>query len=189
MYAAIKEIEYYLPKKVLTNKQLEKLFPDWLAAKIKDKTGIEQRHIADDSECASDLAFMAAKKLFESSNTCKPADIDFLLFCTQSPDYFLPTTACILQDKLSFPTSCGALDFNLGCSGYVYGVSLAKGLIESNQARNILLITAETYSKYIKPDDKSVMTIFGDAAAATLIQATDSAEPLIGPVFFGTDGK
>jgi 3-oxoacyl-[acyl-carrier-protein] synthase-3 len=116
-------------------------------------------------------------------------EIDFILFCTQSPDYFLPTTACVMQDRLGIPTTAGALDFNLGCSGYIYGLSLAKGLIETGTAKNVLLITAETYSKFIHPSDKGVRTIFGDAAAATLISVRDTEKDMIGPFVLGTDGK
>ena len=116
--------------------------------------------------------------------------MNFILFCTQSPDYILPTTACLLQERLGIPTSAGALDFNLGCSGYIYGLSLAHGLIASQQARNVLLITAETYSKYIKHDDKINRTIFGDGASATLIGLGKEQDvPAIGPFVLGTDGK
>src|SRR6266849_1800879 len=118
----------------------------------------------------------AASKLF-ASGAAQPQDIDFILLCTQSPDYFLPTTACLLQDRLGIPTSAGALDFNLGCSGYIYGLGLAEGLISSGQASSVLLITAETYSKFIHPSDKSVRTIFGDASAATLVKAVDADHP------------
>jgi hypothetical protein len=94
-----------------------------------------------------------------------------LLLCTQSPDYFLPTTACLLQKRLGIPKNCGALDFNLGCSGFVYGLALAGGLIRSECASSVLLITAETYTKFIQPEDRSLRTIFGDAAATTLLAA------------------
>jgi 3-oxoacyl-[acyl-carrier-protein] synthase-3 len=94
-----------------------------------------------------------------------------------------------MQHRLGIPQTAGALDFNLGCSGFVYGLGLAKGLIESGQARNVLLITAETYSKFLHPLDKSVRTLFGDAAAATLIQAVDGDQPAIGPMVYGTDGS
>ena len=130
----------------------------------------------------------AAQRLFDSG-ACRPEDVDFLLFCTQSPDYFLPATACIVQERLGLRTSCGAIDFNQGCSGFVYGLSLAKSLIESNVAACVLLITAETYSKFINPRDRSVRTIFGDAAAATLVTVRDSDEDLVGPFVFGTDGR
>jgi len=187
-HAALAAIEYYLPERVLTTAELAAEFPEWSVEKIDDKTGIRERHIAGPDECSSDLAVCAAQKLFESG-ACRPEEIDFVLLCTQSPDYFLPTTVCIVQDRLGIPTTAGALDFNLGCSGYVYGLGLAEGLIASGQASNVLLLTAETYSKFLHPRDKSVRTIFGDAAAATLLRATDSKEPLLGPFVYGTDGK
>lgn len=188
MHAYIKAIEYYLPKGILDNQKLASQFPQWTAEKIKKKTGISQRHIAGNNECASDLAYEAALKLF-NSGICSPEDIDYILLCTQSPDYFLPTTACILQNRLNIPTTAGALDFNLGCSGYIYGLSLAKGLIETSQANNVLLITAETYTKYLGNDDVATRTIFGDAAAATLLSAKNNDTPLIGTFIFGSDGS
>ena len=188
MSACIKAIEYCLPDGLLTNEMFAAEFPDWSVEKIEEKTGIVLRRIAAKGECASDLGVRAAEKLF-ANGACSRDEIDFLLFCTQSPDYFLPTTACLVQDRLGLPKSCGALDFNLGCSGYVYGLGLAKGLIETGQARNVLLITAETYSKHIHPGDKSVRAIFGDAAAATLLQSSSTVEPPIGPFVYGTDGS
>jgi 3-oxoacyl-[acyl-carrier-protein] synthase-3 len=188
MKAFIRSIEYYLPETVLSSEQLAASFPDWPAEKIESKTGIRERRIAAPGECSSDLAVAAAKKLFESG-ACDPESIDFVLLCTQTPDYFLPTTACLLQDRLGIPTCAGALDFNLGCSGYIYGLSLAQGLIETGQCRRVLLITAETYSKFLDAEDKNVRVIFGDAAAATLIEATESVESFIGPFVFGTDGR
>ena len=188
MGAVIRAIEYYLPEGVLTSDQLSAAFPDWPVKKIEEKTGIRTRHIAGENECSSDLGIAAARRLF-ASGAARPEDIDYLLFCTQSPDYFLPTTACLVQDALGIPVHAGALDFNLGCSGFIYGLGLAKGLIESGQASNLLLITAETYSKFINPRDRSVRTLFGDAAAATLIQADQGNADALGPFAFGTDGK
>jgi 3-oxoacyl-[acyl-carrier-protein] synthase-3 len=187
MQAAIKDIAFFLPDGELSNAQLVAEYPDWTVEKIQEKTGIRNRHIAARDECASDLGVAACQNLF-AQGRCQPEDIDFLLFCTQSPDYFLPTTACLMQNRLGLPLHCGALDFNLGCSGYIYGLGLAKGLIETGQARNILLVTAETYSKHIHPGDKSVRTLFGDAAAATLVSVTDG-EASIGPFIYGTDGR
>lgn len=185
--ASIKAISYYLPEAILTNNDLNKSFPEWSADKISNKTGIFERHISAENEFSSDLAIKAAEKLFDEHNVDRK-EIDFILLCTQSPDYFLPTTACILQHKLGLLTSCGALDFNLGCSGYVYGLSLAKGLISAGIATNVLLITSETYSKFIHPKDKSNQTIFGDAAAATLITAGEGICE-IGDFVLGTDGS
>jgi 3-oxoacyl-[acyl-carrier-protein] synthase-3 len=187
MHASLTAVEYALPRRVLDNGQLANEFSDWTAEKILAKTGIRQRHIAGADEFASDIAVVAANRLLDSG-VCSRSEIDYLLYCTQSPDYYLPTTACLLHYRLGLPPTCGALDFNLGCSGYVYGLGLAKGLIESGQATRILLITADTYSKFIHPLDKSVRTLFGDGATATLISARESDAPLVGPFVFGTDG-
>ncbi|MCL5612405.1 MAG: ketoacyl-ACP synthase III [Chloroflexi bacterium] len=186
--AAIIAITTYLPEETLTNDQLAHELGNWDSAQILEKTGIAVRHIAAPDECSSDLGVAAAKKLFELE-ICTPDEIDFLLFCTQSPDYYLPASACLIQNRLGLRTDCGALDFNQGCSGFVYGLSLAKSLIETGLATNVLLITAETYSKFINPRDRSVRTIFGDGASATLIQPVESEVDLIGPFVFGTDGR
>ena len=188
MHAGIAAIEYYLPQSTVTTADLSREFPEWSVEKIDEKTGIRDRHIAAEGECSSDMAVAAAGKLFDSG-ACRPAEIDFVLLCTQSPDYFLPTTACLIQDRLGIPTSAGALDFNLGCSGFIYGLGLAEGLISTGQASRVLLLTAETYSKFLNPRDRSVRTIFGDAAAATLLTGQDTADPPIGPFVYGTDGS
>jgi len=185
-YASIGPIAVYLPEIVEDNDGLAREFPKWNMDLICTKTGILSRHVAAADQCASDLGVAAAEKLFAKHDIDRRS-IDFLLFCTQSPDYPLPTTACLMQDRLGLPTSIGALDFNLGCSGFVYGLSLADGLIRSGVARRVLLITAETYSKYIHPTDRSLRTIFGDGAAATLIDAAE--EPSLGSFLFGTDGR
>ncbi|MDR3234172.1 MAG: ketoacyl-ACP synthase III [Planctomycetaceae bacterium] len=190
--AQIQSIAYYLPEKALDNAELVQCFHHWTAEKVTRKLGINRRPIAAGGETAADMAVKAAERLL-SNGICDHTDIDFLLFCTQSPDYFLPTSACIVHDKLGLPKSCGALDFNLGCSGYVYGLSLAKGLIETGTAKNVLLITSETYSKYINPLDRASRPLFGDAAAATLVNVagcnTSEAQAPIGPFVFGTDGS
>jgi 3-oxoacyl-[acyl-carrier-protein] synthase-3 len=188
MKAYIKAISYYLPTATLDNEEINTLFPEWSVFKIAEKTGIQQRTIAAPNEFSSDMGISAANKLFEE-HAIDRNEIDFILFCTQSPDHFLPTTACIIQDKLGIPITAGALDFNLGCSGFIYGLSLAKGLIETGIAKNVLFITAETYSKFIHPSDKGVRTIFGDAAAATLLSADPGDKDRIGPFVLGTDGK
>lgn len=185
-YATIGPIAVHYPEKIETNAELKRAFPDWEMELIYEKTGIASRHIAAPGECASDLGVAAARKLFDQFNI-DPASIDFLLLCTQTPDYPLPTTACLMQSRLGLPTSVGALDFNLGCSGFVYGLALADGLIRVGSCRRVLLITAETYSRYIHPTDRSLRTIFGDAAAATLIEAGDA--PSLHGFRYGTDGE
>jgi len=186
MGAFIKGISYYLPEKIVTNQDLVKDFPEWTAEKVAAKIGVLERHIAADNETAGDMAVKAAKRLF-AETYLKPSDIDFVMLCTQSPDYFLPTTACIIQDKLGIPVRSGAIDFNLGCSGFVYGLALAKGLITGRIAKNVLLLTSETYSKYIHSLDKTNRTIFGDAATATVISDNGFAEIL--DFSLGTDGN
>lgn len=186
MKTYIKAVSYYLPAKKYTNQDLADEFPEWSAEKIASKVGINIRHIAGEEETAADMAEAAANILFKEWQIDR-STIDFIMLCTQSPDYFLPTTACILQDKLGIPTRAGALDFNLGCSGYVYGLALAKGLITAGIAKNVLLLTAETYSKHINPLDKGNKTIFGDAAAATVISTDGFAE--VKDFVLGTDGQ
>ncbi|MDY0218467.1 MAG: ketoacyl-ACP synthase III [Candidatus Cloacimonas acidaminovorans] len=184
MGARIKQVEYYLPEGILTNEELEKAYPEWSAAKLEKKVGIKQRHIAGSEETSLDLANNAAKKIFEKEDKDL---IDFVLFCTQSPDYLLPTSACLLQARLGLKKEIGALDFNLGCSGYVYGLAIAKGLINSGICKNVLLLTGETYSKFIAEDDISNRSIFGDAGTATIITYSD--ENMLGEFVFGTDGN
>ncbi len=184
--AYIKAISYYLPEKVVTNEELVKEFPEWSVDKVAQKVGVDSRHLASENETAGDMAEKAARKLFEEYQI-DPKSIDFIMLCTQSPDYFLPSTACILQDKLGIPTSAGAFDYNLGCSGCVYGMAVAKGLIAGGIAKNVLLLTSETYNKYLHPQDKSNRSIFGDGAAACLISTDGFAE--IGEFSLGTDGS
>lgn len=184
--AYIKAISYYLPEKVVTNEELLKEFPEWSVDKVAQKVGVDSRHLASEGETAGDMAEKAARILFKEHDIA-PQSIDFIMLCTQSPDYFLPSTACILQDRLGIPTSAGAFDYNLGCSGCIYGMAIAKGLIASGIAKNVLLLTAETYNKYLHPSDKSNRSIFGDGAAACLISTEGIAE--IGEFSLGTDGS
>lgn len=186
MKSYIKAISYYLPEKVVTNEQLVEEFPEWTVEKIADKVGVSKRHIADD-ETISDMAVKASENLFAENPDIDRESIDFVLVCTQSPDYFLPSTACLVQARLGLTTRCGAFDFNLGCSGYEYGLAVSKGFIEARVAKNILLITSEAYNKHIHLRDKGNRTIFGDAASATLISTEGFAE--IKDFVLGTDGN
>lgn len=186
MKAYIKAISYYLPERIMTNDELVSLFPEWSVEKVASKVGVDFRHLAASNETAGDMAEKAARKLFDEYHV-NPKEIDFVMLCTQSPDYFLPSTACVLQNRLGIPKNSGAFDYNLGCSGCVYGLALAKGLILAGIARNILLLTSETYNKYLHPQDKSNRSIFGDGAAACLISSDGMAE--IGDFVMGTDGS
>jgi 3-oxoacyl-[acyl-carrier-protein] synthase-3 len=184
--ASIRAISTHLPAQILGNEELAALYPGWPADKILDKTGIRERRIAAADETAADLAFHAASRMLGEKPELRK-EIDFLILCTQAPDFVLPTTACILQERLGLRRDIGAFDMNLGCSGFVYGLSVAAGLIASGAASNVLLLTADTYSKYIHARDKSVRTLFGDGAAAALISRSETGR--IGPFVFGTDGS
>ncbi len=187
MGATILSISYCLPDRVETNEDLRRDNPDWRMDELYQKSGIAARHVAAESQTASDLACEAATALL-ARGLVDPRDIDYLLFCTQSPDHFLPSAACVLQDRLGLGRHVGALDFNLGCSGFVYGLQLAKTLVESGQARHVLLLTADTYTKYIHPRDRSVRTLFGDGGAATLVGPARQAGGL-GSFVVGSDGS
>ncbi len=179
----ISDLRYYFPKNVLSNDDLSKIFKGWDKEDFFKKVGIKNRFIASDNETALDLGYNAANKLLKSNQN---ENIDMLLLCTQSPDYFLPTSACVLQDRLGLSSNCAAFDFNLGCSGFVYGLAIAKGFLMSN-IQSVLLITADTYSKHIYSKDLSNRSIFGDAAAATLI-TNNTKEIKIGEFVMGSDG-
>ncbi len=182
----IKKIVSYLPQKVLTNEELVSIFPEWDAEKVAKKTGIKERHVAADNETSADMAYKAAIQLFEEEPQIKNT-VDFIIFCTQTADYRMPSSACLLQERLGLPTTVGALDVDLGCSGFIYGLALAKGLVVSNIAHCVLLLTADTLTKYMHPKDKGNLSIFGDAAAATIVTTEGIAK--IGDFVLGTDGK
>jgi 3-oxoacyl-[acyl-carrier-protein] synthase-3 len=184
MAVKITNIEYCLPKKILSNSNLKEEFNDFNINKIEKIVGIKERHIVRKDETALDLALKVAKKILKNYNKDK---IDFLILCTQSPEYYLPSGACILQDRLRLKTDIGAFDYNLGCSGFIYGLAIAKGLIGSNIASSILLITSDIISKYINSKDKSNRTIFGDAAAAIIVEKSETEQ--IGEFVLGTDGS
>ena len=186
--AKIGGIEYYLPETELSNEDIAIKFPEWSVEKIAKKTGISKRHISREDEFASDLALKACEKFF-NKHEISTQDIDFILYCTQSPDYPFPATACILQDCLNLPKSIGALDYNLGCSGYIYGLALGSSLVNSGLSKKLLLITSETITKYIGKKDKGNQTLFGDAAAVTLIEQGNSVVSTIEGFTFGTDGN
>lgn len=180
----IQDISFYLPSRQLENCDLERLFPGMRASQIEKKLGITVRRIAGENETATDLAVAAAVQLLECHDR---SQIDYVIFCTQSPDYKLPASACLIQERLGLGTHAGAVDINQGCSGYIYGLSLAQGLIASEAANQVLLLTGETYSKYLHPEDRGNRAIFGDGASATLLTASE--EEGVGRFVFGTDGK
>ena len=187
-FARIVAIEYALPANRLDNATLAKELPDWDAQKAEIKTGIKARCVVGEYETALDLAEVAGRKLLESG-AIKADEIDALVFCTQSPDYILPPNSPMLQARLGLSRSLLAFDITHGCSGFLYSLSIGKALIESGQAKNVLLITAETYSRHINKMDKSNRSLFGDGAAATLLRAEEAETPFLDHFRFYTDGE
>jgi len=185
MKVKISSISYHLPEKTEGLIDLQRDNPDWDMPKLLEKTGIRTRHIASSDQTASDLAYIAAEQLL--CDTQIRNQIDLLILVTQSPDYLLPTSACILQDRLRLSQNCMAFDINLGCSGFVSALSVAGGLIESGVVNTGLILCADTYSKYIDKHDRACRPIFSDGAAAILVERT--AIDSIGPFDFGTDGS
>ncbi|MFH0907925.1 MAG: ketoacyl-ACP synthase III [bacterium] len=188
MRAIIRDVEYVLPERDLTNEALTGMFPDWPVEKIARMTGIRHRRISGPDEFTSDLAVRAAEKLF-SKGGVGANDIDALMLCTMTPDYQFPATACLVQTRLGLPKTCNAFDLSMGCTGYIYGLGLAKGLIETGQVRNLLFITSDTLTKILRPDDKGTRTIFGDGAAATWLTGVPGDADFIGPFDYGTSGS
>lgn len=187
--ARIIDIASYLPQKVLDNKELSERFKNWNEEKILEKTGIKIRHIAEHDESSSDMAIKAARNLLEKTNFEKK-EIDMIFLITQSQDQCIPSTSFNIHSNLSLSENCGCFDINQGCTGYIYGLSIARSLIDSKQAKNILLLTSDTYSKFINPEDSSLATLFGDGATATLIKSDEESElEGIGKSFFGTDSN
>lgn len=183
--AEIIAIEYALPSRIETNEELQRLYPQWDMEALASKSGVRQRHIAAPEECASDLAYTACRQLLDETGF-RPGDLHGLIVCTQTPDYIMPPTATLLQHRLGLPSSVAAFDYTLACSGYIYGLAMCKAFIESGLMQAILLVNCDTYSKYIRPDDRATRTLFGDGAAATLVCRGEQG---IGPVFLGTDGS
>ena len=183
--AAIVAIDYALPARVVTNDELERDHPQWKLDQVVKRTGVHARHWCSPDETALDLAVTACERL-AARTPAWVADCDAILFCTQSPDYWMPPNACLLQDRLGLPRTTVALDFSLACSGFVYGLYLANALVTSGSARQVLLVTAETYSKWIHPDDRGPLTLFGDGAAVSVVVPSTNG---IGPCVLGTDGS
>lgn len=189
MKAIINAISYHLPKTVVTNDDLAREFPDLKINELTRLTGVKKRYVAAAHETAADLALKAAQKLFKEHGVY-PSSIDHIIFCAQGTDFITPSTSCILQERLGIPENAGSLDINQGCTGFIYGLSVANGLIATNNAKNVLLLTSVNISELIHPKDKSNRAIFGDGAAATLISSGENMPGSgIGEFVFGTDGK
>ncbi len=186
MQSKIEFISYYLPNKVVTNDDLTVEFPKMKIRELTRLTGVFSRHITAEDETSVDMAVKAANKLFEETNL-KKEDVDFVLFCSAGGDYITPASACVIQNKLQLSQHCGALDINQGCTGYIYSLSIAEGLIATGNANNILILNSEAITKTIHPLDKANRAIFGDAGAATWIKNNNNN--FKSRFVFGTDGS
>jgi len=187
MQNKIQDISCYFPEKVLTNELLQNEFPKLKLPELTRLTGVSQRHICCDGETSVDMGAAAAENLFNESDINKES-IDFIIFCSAGGDYITPASSCIIHDRLGLPEYCGAYDFNQGCTGYIYGLSMADSLISSGNANNILLITSEAITGTIHTKDSSNRAIFGDGATASII-VKDDKKSSYGKFIFGTDGS
>jgi len=184
MYSKVVGTGGYLPEKVLTNFDLEKMV-DTTHQWIVERTGIHQRHIAADGQTTSDLAFAAAKQAIEAAGISN-SDIDLIIVATTTPDRIFPSTACLLQDKLNI-SGCPAFDVQAVCTGFVYALSIADKFIKSGSAKCALVVGAETLSRIIDWKDRGTCVLFGDGAGAVVLKASD--EPGIMSTHLHADGK
>ncbi|MFW5872612.1 MAG: beta-ketoacyl-ACP synthase III [bacterium] len=168
--ATITGLGMYVPSKVFTNKDMEQIVDtsdEW----ITSRTGIKKRHIADEDEPTSKLAFEAAVEALDNANI-KASELDMILVATVTPDMQFPATACLLEDRLG-ANNCATLDIEAGCSGFVYAVSVAHQFISTGMYDNILVIGAETLSKIMDWNDRNTCVLFGDGAGAAVLQPTN----------------
>ena len=179
MSGEITDINYYLPKQKISIKDLCKKYK-WPYEKIISATGIKFKHTATKKESALNLAILACKKLKIKK------DIDALIYVTQSPEYILPSTACLLQDKLKLKKNILAFDINQGCSGFVYALFTSFSFLKQKGIDNVLIVCSDTYTKYVKKGDRSCETIFSDGASATIIKKNPDKKYSFN---FGTDGR
>ena len=167
----------YLPNKILTNFDLEKMVEtsdDW----IVERTGIKQRHIADDNELTTDLAYNASKQAIENSNINKD-DIELIVFATTTPDKTFPSSATILQNKLGISSKCFAFDVQAVCCGFIYALNIANNFIKTGQVKTALVIGAETISRIVDWTDRNTCVLFGDGAGAVILQATEEDKGIL----------
>lgn len=185
-FSSIDGISYALGDNEITNDQLAYENPDWEMLKVVERAGVFKRPIAKEGQSALDLSFTSSKNVLEMLNL-QAHDIDALIYCTQSPDYLLPPNSSLLHGLLGMPSNVMAFDISHACSGFIYSLGIANSLIKSNTASRVLIVTADTYSRYVHPSDRSIRALFGDAAASTIISA--SSKMLIKDITFGSSGK
>lgn len=162
-----------VPKRVIDNYKYTEHFDSEEVRKVVDKIGVYERRFADENTCASDLCYAAANRLIEDNNIPRD-EIDLVVFISQTPDYRMPATSILLQERLGLPKSTIAFDVNLGCSGFLYGLSIVYSFMSQSGIRRALLLDGETRSKVYSPKDRTSAFIFGDGGVAALIERNDS---------------
>lgn len=175
----IRDIACHLPERVLTNAELGRTFPQWDMKQVEQRAGVVERHVVSENETALDLAIAACETLLARRPGLREK-VDGLIFCTQSEDYILPANSALLHRRLELSDKVFAFDFNLACSGYIYGLMIAEGLLSTGTCKNILLVTADTYSKYIHAEDRSARVLFGDGAAVSWLSGEGPGLRLVG---------
>lgn len=183
-YAAITGTGSYLPEKILTNFDLEKIVDtndEW----IRQRTGIVERRIAEPDMATSDLCVRAARQAIKMAEI-DPLDIDIIMVCTVTPDSFFPSTACYVQQGIGAKNAY-AFDLSAACAGFIYGLDLADGMIRSGRYQTILVIGGEVFNKIIDWTDRNTCVLFGDAAGAAIVQGTDAAKGILAS-YVGSDG-
>lgn len=184
--ACIQDISVSLPENRVSNTQIDREHPEWRIDSVLKRTGVKNRHIAADDETALDLGYRASLQLFEKNPTLRD-QIDTVIFCTQSPDHIIPPNSCLLHNKLQLPEHVAVFDISHACSGFVYTLGIAHALVQSQAAKNVLLVTADTYSKYINVNDRSTRVLFGDGGAACWVSGNENGQGVLG-LSYGTSG-
>ena len=186
MDAYIKDIKFYVPEISVSDEELKQRFPDHDVERTTNVIGVHNRFVSPPEFTSRNLAEKAAEKLFEEGHI-KKEDIDYVILVTQTPDYWQPATACIIQHDLGLRNDIGAFDVDLGCSGFLYGLSLGKSFIESGMCKNVLVLTAETSTRNLHPLDVGSFLMFGEAGTACVVSTEGICR--IGNFEFGTDGS
>jgi len=186
-YAAFRSVGAYIPPKIMTNTDFEKIIDtsdEW----ITKRTGIKERRISEENEASSDLGAKAAEVAIDRAGISKE-EIDLVICATVTPDFLcMPSTACMIASKLELP-NVQAFDISAACTGFVYAVSVAKAFIESGMKKNVLIVGAETYSSILDYTDRTTCFIFGDGAGAAIISATEDKDEAIIDVNCSSDGN
>lgn len=170
---AVRGVIACVPQREISNERDYPWFDATEIRKITAMAGIKSRRQVEPDTCTSDLCLAAAKRLLQRLDW-NPATVDGLILVTQTPDYVMPTTSCVLQHRLGLADSCAAFDVALGCSAYVYGIWLSNALLASGACRRILLLAGDTPSKFVDPKDRATALLFGDAGSATAVEVTDN---------------